>query len=65
MVLEDKVSTTSKALEARFGATPRSRIALETGMHSLWPVRKLLIHRNRKTGSFGVHQTNDSETATN
>jgi transposase len=41
MVVEEKVSTTPKALEARFGAMPRSRIALETGMHSPWVSRLL------------------------
>ena len=34
IVMEQKVSTTAKALQAAFGAMPRSRIALETGMHS-------------------------------
>jgi transposase len=41
MVVEEKVATTPKALEARFGAMPRSRIALETGMHSPWVSRLL------------------------
>ncbi len=31
---EQKVSTTSKSLREVFGGIPRSRIALETGMHS-------------------------------
>ena len=48
MVLEDKVSTTPKALEARFGAVPRSRIALETGMHSPW-VSRLLSQLGHET----------------
>ena len=34
IVMEQKVSTTAKALQAAFGAMPRSRVALETGMHS-------------------------------
>src|SRR5258708_12769866 len=34
IVMEQKVSTTPKALQAAFGAMPRSRIALETGTHS-------------------------------
>ena len=38
---EQKVSTTAKALQAAFGAMPRSRIALETGMHSPWISRLL------------------------
>src|SRR5213595_3882150 len=41
IVMEQKVSTTPKALQAAFGAMPRSRIALETGMHSPWVSRVL------------------------
>jgi transposase len=41
IVMEQKVSTTLKALQAAFGAMPRSRIALETGMHSPWISRLL------------------------
>jgi len=41
IVMEQKVSTTPKALQATFGAMPRSRIALETGMHSPWVSRLL------------------------
>jgi hypothetical protein len=33
-VLEQKVATTPKAMKEVFGGMPRSRIALETGMHS-------------------------------
>src|SRR5947207_9593933 len=36
IVMEQKVATTPKALQAAFGAMPRCRIALETGMHSPW-----------------------------
>jgi transposase len=36
IVWEQKVATTPKALQAAFGSMPRSRIALETGMHSPW-----------------------------
>ena len=36
VVLEQKVSTTPKAIKEMFGAMPRSRIALETGTHSPW-----------------------------
>jgi hypothetical protein len=32
IMVEQKISTTAKALQAGFGAMPRSRIALETGM---------------------------------
>jgi len=33
VLLEQKLSTTPKAMRAVFGGMPRSRIALETGMH--------------------------------
>ena len=39
--LEQRVRTTAKALQEVFGAMPRSRIALETGMHSPWISRVL------------------------
>lgn len=41
VLLEQKVSTTPKAMEEVFGGMPRSRIALETGMHSPWVSRLL------------------------
>jgi transposase len=41
IVLEQKLSTTPKAMQEGFGAMPRSRIALETGMHSPWVSRVL------------------------
>jgi transposase len=41
VVIEQKVSTTAKALQAALGAMPRSRIALETGTHSPWTSRLL------------------------
>src|SRR4051812_41133402 len=41
MVLEQKLGTTPKAMKEEFGAIPRSRIALETGMHSPWVSRLL------------------------
>lgn len=41
IVLEQKLSTTPKAMKEVFGAMPRSRIALETGMHSPWVSRLL------------------------
>ena len=41
MVLEQKLSTTPKAMREGFGGMPRSRIALETGMHSPWVSRVL------------------------
>ena len=36
MLLEQKLATTPKAIKEVFGGMPRSRIALETGMHSPW-----------------------------
>jgi transposase len=41
IVLEQKVSTAPKGLQAAFAAMPRSRIALETGTHSPWISRLL------------------------
>ena len=41
LVLEQKLSTMPKAMEEVFGGMPRSRIALETGTHSLWVSRLL------------------------
>ena len=41
IVLEQRVGTTPKAMREVFGAMPRSRIALETGMHSPWVSRLL------------------------
>ena len=41
IVLEQRVSTTGKALSEVFGGMPRSRVALETGMHSPWVSRLL------------------------
>ena len=38
--LEQRVSTTPKAMKEVFGGMPRSRIALETGMHSPWVSRR-------------------------
>jgi transposase len=48
VVLENKVSTTPKSLQAAFGGMPRSRIALETGMHSPW-VSRLLTELGHET----------------
>jgi|ERR1700733_14063538 len=42
VLLEQKVSTTPKAMREVFGSMPRCRIALETGTHSPW-VSRLLI----------------------
>jgi transposase len=50
IVNEQTVSTTAKAPQAVFGAMPRRRIALETGMHSPW-ISRLLAGRNREFGA--------------
>ena len=39
ILLEQRVSTTAKAMREVFGGMPHSRIALETGMHSPWVSR--------------------------
>jgi transposase len=44
---EQKVGTTAKAMREAFGAMPRSRVALETGMHSPW-VSRLLEERGHE-----------------
>ena len=41
VLLEQRLSTTPKAMQEVFGGMPRSRIALETGMHSPWVSRLL------------------------
>jgi transposase len=41
VVLEQRVATTPKAMTEVFGGMPRSRMALETGMHSPWVSRLL------------------------
>ena len=41
VLLEQKLGTTPKAMKEVFGGMPRSRIALETGMHSPWVSRLL------------------------
>jgi hypothetical protein len=41
VIVEQKLSTTPKAMREVFGAMPHCRIALETGMHSPWVSRLL------------------------
>ena len=41
VLLEQRLSTIPKAVKEVFGAMPRSRIALETGMHSPWVSRSV------------------------
>ena len=40
-MLEEKVAMTPEAMQQAFGKRPRSRIAMETGMHSPWVSRLL------------------------
>jgi transposase len=41
LLRQQRIATTAKGLQAAFGALPRSRIALETGVHSPWVSRLL------------------------
>ena len=41
VLLEQRLGTTPKAMKEVFGEMPRSRMALETGMHSPWVSRLL------------------------
>src|ERR1700688_3884993 len=41
VLLEQRLGTTRQAMKEAFGGMPRSRIALETGMHSPWVSRVL------------------------
>jgi transposase len=41
VLLEQRLSTTPQAMREGFGGRPRSRIALEKGMHSPWVSRLL------------------------
>jgi transposase len=66
IVMEQKVSTTLKALQAAFGAMPRSRIALETGTHSPWISRlfselghEVIVANARKVRLIGESRKKD------
>lgn len=48
VLLEQRLSTTPKAMKEVFGEMPRSRVALETGMHSPW-VSRLLSELGHET----------------
>ena len=48
VLMEQRLSTTPKAITEVFGAMPRSRIALETGTHSPW-VSRLLSELGHET----------------
>jgi len=66
IVLEQRVSTTPKALREVFGGMPRSRIALETGTHSPWISRLLselghevIVAQARKVRLIGESRKKD------
>ncbi len=60
--LEQRLGTTPKAMKEVFGGMPRSRIALETGMHSPWVSRLLselghevIVAHARNVRHLGAH----------
>ena len=58
VLLEQKLGTTPKAMKDVFGGMPRSRIALETGIHSPWVSRGLseLGHEERRSEWGGLRR---------
>ena len=66
IVMEQRVSTTAKGLQAAFGEMPRSRIALETGTHSPWISRflselghEVIVAHARKVRLIGESRKKD------
>jgi transposase len=66
VLLEQKVPTTPKAMKEVFGRIPRSRIALETGMHSPWVSRwlrelgqEVIVAHARNVGLLGESRRKD------
>src|SRR5690349_481772 len=66
VLLEQRVSTTPKALREVFGGMPRGRIALETGMHSPWVSRlvsevghEVIVAHARKVRLIGESRKKD------
>ena len=64
--LEQRVRTSAKALQEVFGATPRSRVALEIGTHSPWISRLLselghevIVANARKVRLIGENRKKD------
>src|SRR5246127_3984784 len=61
--LEPRVRTSAKALQEVFGAMPRSRVALETGVHSPWISRELghevIVAHARKVRLIGESRKKD------
>src|SRR6266704_797687 len=66
VLLEERVSTTPKVMKQVFERMPRSRIALETGMHSPWVSRLLsaLEHAGIVTHASHVLLIGDSRRKT-
>jgi transposase len=54
VLLEQRLGTTPKAMREGFGGMPRSRIALETGMHSPW-VSRVLSELGHRSDRVNVH----------
>src|SRR6202162_3147669 len=66
VLLEQKLGTTPKAMREVFGAMPRCRMALETGMHSPWVSRTLselghevIVAHARNVGLIGESRKKD------
>src|SRR5882724_5851014 len=66
ILLEQRLGTTPKAMREVFGGMPRSRIALETGMHSPWVSRVLnelghevIVAHARNVGLIGESRKKD------
>jgi transposase len=66
VLLEQKLGTTPQAMREGFEKMPRSRIALETGMHSPWVSRGLselgqevIVGHARKVGLIGESRRKD------
>src|SRR5437879_7928751 len=66
VLLEQKLSTIPKTMREVFGEMPRSRIALETGMHSPWVSRLLselghevIVAHARKVRLIGERRRKD------
>ena len=61
VLLEQKLGTTPKAMKEVFGEMPRSRIALETGMHSPWVSRVLSVGHEVIVTAFAQHAFDGGE----
>src|SRR5437879_13022463 len=72
VLLEQKLSTIPKTMREVFGEMPRSRIALETGMHSPWVSRLLselghevIVAHARKVRLIGESRRKDDRLCEN